>query len=434
MKSEIKKLPKSEVELTCIVEPHEFAPFVENAIKTIGEGVEIPGFRRGKAPKSMILDRVGIMHIYEEAARDAISHFYAQCANQHQVDPLGTPQVTLHKLAPDNPLEFTIRVAVLPEIELPDYSELLKPLAKERRTVTVTEAMIEDSLVWLQKSRATRVSRIGASQQTDHVIVDFSMTHNGVAIEQGEQKDFMVRLGQHQAVSGFEERLIGVSKGENLEFDLPVTADYWNKTIAGKTIHFSVTVKDIQQEVLPEANDAFAESLGNFKTTADLRHSIKEGLELEEREKERQRFRVRILKEIDSHTICEPPEVLVVSELDTSIKNIKNSIESTGIAWEEYLKQIGKTEDGLRQEFLPQAQERIRFALIINAIAKKEKVEVSDEEVQAEVDKYLIKYRSLVQAEKDIDPKTLIAQTRDILKNEKVSRHLESLADKGDIK
>ena len=428
MKSSIKKLPDSYVELTCLVEPQEFNPFISGALKTIGQEVEVQGFRKGKVPEAILKERLGLMKIYEEAARQAISHFYAQCANQHQIDPIGRPVVTVQKLAPDNPFEFTIKVAVFPEVKLPDYTPLLKPLAQERRLPVVTEEMVNDSLNWLRKSRASQVSREDKSQAADNVIIDFSMTDQGVLLDQGEQKNFVVRLGQHQVVPGLEEKLQGVAKGDQLEFDLEIPGDYWNKAIAGKTVHFLVKVKEVMIEILPEINDAFVQSLGKFKTLAELRDSIRQGLELEEQEKERQRFRLRLLKEINNQTVCYVPEVLINSELETLMASVRDSIEVTGIAWPEYLRQISKTEEAMHQELLPQAKERVRLALIIEAIAQKQKIQASDEEVEAEANKYLVKYRSLAKAGQDIDSQKLIAQTRDILKNEKVSQYLESLA------
>jgi trigger factor len=427
MQSQIKKLPQSEVELTCTIEPQEFSRFLTEAIRSFSQEIEVPGFRKGKAPESLVVERAGKMKIYEEAARRAISHFYVQCANEHQVDPLGQPQVSITKLAPENPFEFTIRVAVLPEVKLPDYHQLLKSLTNDRRLVKITDKQVEDSLVWLRRSRLTLVERVGPSQNNDHLELDFTMTNNGVLVKDGEQKDFTVLLGQHRAVAGFEEKLLGKAKGEKAEFDLEIEPDYWNKTIAGKTIHFSVLVKEGKQEVLPELNDAFAQAVGKFQSLAELRQSIKKGLEFEEQEKEQQRFRLRLLKEIDSQTICDPPEILINGELEALQDRVKHSIEATGISWQDYLGQIQKTSEALRQEFLPQAKERVRLALIIEAIAKKEKIEVSDKEVEAEANKYLAQYQSLASVKNRLDPETITAQTRDILKNEKVSQFLESL-------
>lgn len=428
MKVDFKKLPGSQVELRCEMEFSEFRPFVEEALRRIAQNVDLPGFRKGKAPLDLVIERVGKLHIYEHAAQDAVQKQYEVFVSEYGFKPIGSPQVEVLKLAPENSFEFKIIVAVIPEVQLPDYHMLLKGLKHQKREPEITEAMVQDALVWLQKSRAQLIPLDRPSQKGDVLIIDFVMRHNDKIVENGEQKNFTLTLGKAKIIETVEEQLIGMKKGEKKTFIVDIPPDYWNKAIAGKSIEFSVVVKQVQQEVLPELNNAFAQSLGRFDSLNQLKDSVRQGLIMEQEEKEKQRFRLVLLKHIDEHVKLELPLVLLETEISAMVRAFRNSIEEAGLSWEKYLEEIGKTEQDLRKEFTAQAEERVRFALILDAIGEKEKIKISDDEIEREANKYLSRFRSVKEAESHIDSQTLIAYTRDAIRNEKIYQLLEKLA------
>ncbi len=428
MKSDIKQSKGSRVDVTVSVTAEEFKPFVDAALREFVAEADLPGFRKGKAPSELVRERVGEYALYEHAANDAAKKYFLDLADQNNWQPLDQPSIEVTKLAPQNDFEFKASFTTFPDVSLPEYKTMLKPLGALWHEPQVTPSQVQETMEWLQKSRRTFVVASHAVQPDNRVTVDFSMTENGQPVPEGDQKDFSFVLGEGRIFPEFEQQLVGMETAGTKTFSATLPKDYWNKTIAGKTISFSVLLKGVEDVQMPGLTDEFAKSLGKFETMAALEQSVREGMEREEKEKEQQKFRMALLEAIDKQTTMDVPDALVSREQDLMVHELEHSITQGGMDWKEYQTHIGKTEEQMKKEFEDQAKKRVRYALIMRAVADKENIEPTQDEVQDEVSRALMQYKTPEQAAKSIDVESLVSYTRNILTNEKVSQFLESCA------
>jgi len=398
MKSTIKKLPKSEVELEIRVSAEEFGRFIEQAILNLGGDLEIKGFRKGKAPKNIIEERIGLEKILIEAGDLAVNETYKKAVLENKIEVIFQPKIEIKKLAKGSDLVFSARTAVLPEIKLPDYKKIASET--KRNKAVVEEKEIEDTFKWLQKSRAKFTLKNQLAQKGDFVEIEYWS-----AQIQGEgQKDAFI-LGEGHFIPGFEEKIIGMKSGEEKE---NITLNKDNKEITLK-----VKVISVQNVELPELNDQFAKSLGEFENLDALKKNIKQGLILEKEQAETQRVRQEILERISEKIKAEIPEVLIENEQKQMLENLKKMVsERLKISFGDYLSKVKKTEKEILDSFLPAAQKKVRNFLVLREIGKREKVEVSEEELA------------------NLDSGQSKEYNKEALRTEKIFAMLENLAEK----
>lgn len=389
MKVTIQKQPKSKVELTIEVTPKELDPYLDQAASNLSKDINIPGFRPGKAPRNLVEQKVGVFKVYEEAANLALPKTYVKVLIENDIEAIGPPQVKLEKLAPGNPMVYKATLSVLPEIKLPDY----KKIKVKEKKVEVKDEQIENTLKEIQKSRAKIKTVSRAAQKGDRVEIDFKTYLNKVPIENGESKNHPLILGQGYFVPGFEKELIGMKEKEEKEFTLRFPQKYHQKHLADKDVDFKVKMNLVQEVELPKIDDQFAQSLGKFKDLQALKNQIKENLQDELEDKEKTRCEMEIMDKIAQECEMEIPEMLVEAELEKITQELKGIIETQGGNFENYLKSIKKTEKELKEQLLPQAKKRVKVGLILRAIAKKENIKISDQEVEEERQKTLQAYQ-----------------------------------------
>jgi trigger factor len=428
MKYEFKKLPHSKIELSVFVASKELEPLLNQAVKKAIETTEVPGFRRGRAPKELVLQRLGELAIYQSAAGIAVKTFFSKIAEENYWEPIGKPEVTITKLVPNNPLEFKIEFAVMPEVELPgNYKELLKKLKKERKQVKVSEEDINQTISWLQHSRSSFSEVFRPAREKDWLTIDLLIKENNDLVEKGKQEDLRFCLKESSLIPGFAKEFIGQQRGR-IKFSLRAPEDYWQKNLAGKNLDFEVLIKKVEQETLPELNDEFARSVGKFNSFEEFRESLADGLKKEAEEKETQRFRLVLLKHLSDLVKLDLPEVLFEREKENMVEELRSSVTHPGLIWEDYLSEIKKTEEELKKEFESGAKERINYPLLLEAVARKESVEPAIEEVEQETNKILQQFKDVKRAENSIDVYQLITYTKGKLRNEKTAQLLEQIA------
>lgn len=434
MNYELKSLPKSEIEITVILPFSEFEPHVKRAASSISEEIEIEGFRRGKAPYEMVKNKVGEATIYERAAEIAVRKTYPEVLEGVSEEkskagetflPIGRPEITVTKLAPGNELQYKVKVAVMPKVSLPDYKEIAGRVRREKKEILVSDEEILKTLDWIRESRSPLITVNREAQNGDRVEIDFEVRHGGVKIEGGESQGHPLILGQSKFIPGFEEKLIGMKAGEEKTFNLQAPKDWHEKNLAGKSLDFKVNMKLVQERRLPELNDELAKNLGNFSGLEALTSSIREGITKEKKEKEAQRLRALLIEKISEGMGAEIPEVLVDSELEKMALELKSGIESMGLKWEDYLMHIKKTPGELKRDWQPEAEKRVRAALALRAIAEKENLAASREEVESRANEFLRQHGSPEKAEKGINADELREYTRGVIRNEKVFEFLE---------
>ena len=454
MELSINKLPECQVELKIGLSAEEFGGFFEKAVLKLGENLEVKGFRKGKAPKNIIEERIGSEKILAEAAEMAIEDSYKKAVLENNIGTISRPEIKIQKLAKGNPFIFLAKVSVLPEIELPDYKDIAAGVS--RKKVLVEEKEINDALKWLQRSRAKLTLKNKPAQKGDFVEIEYQSPQIKMVSGEDKIKDAFI-LGEGRFLPDFEENLIGmeaVDGKEEKEFSLAVPEKHQLRKY-GKEIALKVKIKSVQNVEFPEINDQFAKSLGKFEGLKGLKESVRQGLVSEKEQAESRRIREEILEKISQETKCRLPEILVRREQNQMLENLKKNVsEKFKVSWEEYLKKlpsragagnaagektlpekqdsewVKEKEKEILDSFLPGAEKNIKKLLVLREIGKKEKIEVSEEEVSKKIEEILSQYSSPEEARKNIgvDPQELREYTKETIKNEKIFALLEKLA------
>lgn len=324
-----KKLDKSEVEIVGVLPVAEFEKYEDKALGVIAERLELPGFRKGKAPVSIVKDNVTEMMILEEMAEQALHKIYPQILEENKIDAIGRPQIAITKIAKGSDLEFKIVTAVLPEMDLPDYKKLASEKKKKNplAEVAVDEAEVEKTILELRKMRAEQAR--GAS-------------HEG-----------------HENMTEEEH----------------------------KKAH------EVPESEYPAFDDEFAKSFGDFASAEAFKEKIRGNMKIEKETAEKDKLRLLIVEELIKESKGDIPEILIESEIDKMLYRLEADITNMGFGFEEYLKQIGKTAEDMRKEWRADAEKRAKLQVIIHAISEKEKLKPTDEEVEGEVSKILAMYK-----------------------------------------
>lgn len=420
MKYNLIKKENSEIELEFELTKEELDGYINEAVLEFSENIQIEGFRKGKAPRNIIEERVGKDKILAEAADHAVNKSYTKAIEETKIEPISLPEAEVVKLAQGNPFIFKIKTAVLPEIALGDYRRIAGNVKREK--VSVEEKEINDTLEWLKRSRARFVKKDEQAEKGDFVEIKYSSKD---IPEINEEKVDGFILGEAQFIPGFEDKLIGLKTGETKEFSLDV---HDHATETNKKADFKVEVINVSKVELPELNDQFALTLGKFENLEALKSNIKEGIGFEKELGESQRVRALIIEQVAKESKIEIPEILVKREQASMMDAFKSEVkEKTGISFEEYLKRTGKTENELLNSFKDEAEKRVRNFLVLREIGNKENIEAGEEEVKEEVNNALKRYSNSDKAQKDVDLERLRDYTRGVIKNEKTFKFLESL-------
>ncbi|MDD5589713.1 MAG: trigger factor [Candidatus Portnoybacteria bacterium] len=426
MKIDINKLPKSEIELTIELSPEEWQEYFDEAAKELSQGLKVEGFRPGHVPAKMVEDRIGTTKILEEAAHHCVQHCYVQVIMEKAIEAIGRPEISVLKIAKDNAFIFKAKVAVLPEIKLPDWKKIAEQMQKEKKEVFVQESEIEKSMDWLRNSRAKYITVPRPAQAGDRVEIDFEGESEGKKRDELGSKNHPAVLGKGFFMPDFEKNIVGMKQGEEREFEIDLPDDLKQKDLAGKKASFKAKMNLIQEVQLPETNDEFARSVGNFKDLAALKDSLKEGLLMEKQNQEKDRWRTEVANKIAEEMEAEIPEVLIEGEIGRMKEELRAKVKQVGLEYEQYLERIGKREEDLAGDFKKIAEQRVKVFLVLRQIAKEENIEVSEEEISKEISKALAHFKSPEQAQKEIDIERLKEYTKDALKNEKVFQRLEN--------
>jgi len=364
-KINVKKLPKSEVEIEGEIEADIFEAYFDKALKRLGEHLEIDGFRKGKVPENVLLSKVPEAQILGEMAEMALSEYYPKILEENKIDAISRPEISITKLARKNPLGFKIKTATMPEMKLPDYKKIaqkvLSDIKEGDKNQDVTEKELEDTIMDIRKSRAPKI----------HVAE--------------EAKEHIHKEGETHEHEG-------------------QTSDIKNSPMS-----------DVE---LPELNDDFVQALGPFKDVKDFKEKLKENIKLEKENQAKEKTRLKIVEKIIDDSKVEMPEILIEVELDKILYRMESDITQMGLKFEDYLKHLSKTVEDLRKEFRTDAEKKAKLALVLNKIATDEKIIADPEQVANEVAKILEHY-------KNADPERAKMHAENVLTNEAVFKFLE---------
>jgi trigger factor len=375
LKTAIKKT-EDKLELTLVGDNKALEPILRQVYNRLRPSVTVAGFRPGRAPDSAIEKQLGAERIQTEVVEAAASNWYSTALKEHNATPLTQPHIEVIKFVPYQDLQLRIQVEIMPEIKLVDYTKLkVKP-----EPTVINKKEIDDVIKGLQLRSATRKAVQRAAKKGDEVVIDFNGSQAGKPVEGAKGIDYPLQLGSNRFIPGFEEALIGLKAGAKKNFDITFPKDYQVASLQGQKVNFDVTLKTVNEMVLPELNDKFAASMGPFKDTAGLQTSVKEQLEHAKTDENRRKFENQVVKEVVEKSQLKLPQNLISNELDALKSEFESSLKSQGQNLEQYLKVQGKTQKQWEEELAKEASLRIKTALVLTEIAKKEEVMVTNEE------------------------------------------------------
>ncbi len=389
MKTDIKDLPKGQKEITIELTVEEYKPFLEKAAEKLSQKTSIPGFRPGKASYDVLKQRLGEGEIWQAAFEFAVHKTLVDFLEEHKLPTVGQPHVDAATLAPGNPVAYKAVVSVLPEVTLADFSKIsVKP-----KKIEIDEKRVEKSLTDLQNMRASEKLVDREAKKGDKVEIDFDTFQDKVPIENGSNKKFPLVIGENTFIPGFEDKLVGMKKDEEKEFELEFPKEYHAKQLAGKKATFKVKVLAVYERDLPELTDDFAKQLGDFKSMDDVKKKMKENMEQEEKLKKENELEDEMMEKIIEKTnFTDIADVLINAETQKMMQELERNIAQQGISLDDYLQHIGKKRDELLLEFVPQGTKRVKSALIMREVADKEKIQATDAEVNEEIAKMQAQY------------------------------------------
>jgi len=405
MKYEIKEVRATKKKVEIEVSAEDFNNYYSQTLKKISADAEIPGFRKGKAPEDMVESRVTKEGVLSEAAEIAIRESWAKFLAESKEEAISQPQVEVIKIAKDNPLIFTAEFEILPLIKLPK----LDSAKVEKSSVEVTDQEVEDAIKWIQQSRAKYSEKISGAEDGDLVEFTFSC----LDIENDPEKKDRIVLGKGHYIEGLEDTLRGMKRDEVRQFETqhPQEND--------KKIKMSVKVDSVKKVEIPEVNDEWVKSLG-FNTVEELKKDIRGGIKKDKEVAEIQRVREEAIKKLVEKTEIEVPETLIKREQDFMLNNIKERCSSElKISFEEYLKQVKKTEEEITEELEKIAKEKVKGFLVLHQIVKDEKIKVTEEEISQKIEEMLNQYPNKEEIKKTMDEVQVRLYIEDELKREK---------------
>lgn len=421
MQTTVTKLPKSRAEIRFSLDPADIAPDLEAAARRLSERSPIQGFRPGKAPYEVLKTRFGETAIWNEAIEDVVRRAYVKAVLEIGFQTVGAPEIALTKFAPGNPIEFTATVGLLPAVlSLPDLADL----RVERKEPAVAEADVDAALAELRRMQARETPVERPAEKADKAVMDISIERDRVPIEGGQAKGHGVYLSEPYYIEGFTDHIVGMKKDERKTFTLRFPETHFQKQLAGRVADFTVTLAGVYEIAAPELDDAFAKTVGQ-ESLAKLRALIKENLATEAAGKEAQRVEIAALDALVAKTSFEEiPDGLVDAEAEKMLHELEHSIAERGMEFDAYLTNIKKTRAELKLGFAPQALNRVKTVLALRALADRERIEVPDADVAAEVGRTMDLYADDAAAQERIRSEEYADMARNSLRNRKTIEYL----------
>lgn len=422
MTSTNKKLDADHIELNVELGRDELAEYVRLTEDSLSQEVNIDGFRPGKAPREKVRQHIGEAQVLESALQTAVQQSLAKVIAEQKLDVIEATDLSVKENTPEK-LVYSVKLQIFPEVKLPD----LAGIKINRRDVVVENKEVDEALETVKASRAVLTDTDEPAVKGDRLEVDFEVKENGVLIEGGESANHPVVIGRENFVPGFEDQLIGMKKGEHKEFSLTAPKDFVNKTVAGKKLDFTVTVKDIKKVTLPELNDEFAKKLGKFENLDQLMLNIRDGLTEEKKDKETQRVRLEIMSALINKATCSASSAMIEDQLTSMMQNFDQDLHRHDMELGLYLAKIGKTQEDIKKEWRPEAERQVKMALVLHALAKENKIEITREETDEALES-LIQSTMLRNggATPNLDMERMRSSIQSRLLNEKVFKFLES--------
>jgi trigger factor len=379
MKTSVTELPDSRVRVDVDVPGEDVNRGISRAARGLARDMRLPGFRKGKAPPSLIIQRVGREAVLEQALRDSLPEWYERALLSSGVNPVGDPSIEVTSVpeSEGDPLSFKFEVGVRPPARLGDY----KGLEVGRPDPDVPDDVVEDELQRLRESAARLETVDRPAAEGDFLLVDFLGTIDGEPFEGGEARDELLELGVGRLIEGFEEQLTGTTAGDQRRVEVSFPDDYQAEQLAGRDAVFEVTVKEVREKVLPDLDDEFAATAGGFDTLDELRDDVREKLRTAAEQRVEADFRIAAVDAAVDASEVEVPDEILTARATERWERIERQIVAQGLNPASYLQMQGKTREEVIEESKPDAERELKREAVLTAIADAEEIEVTEQEM-----------------------------------------------------
>lgn len=390
MSLQVEKLEKNMVKLTIEASAEELDAAIEKAYQKNKGKISVQGFRKGKAPRAVIEKLYGAGIFFEDAANALIPKAYDEAVKESDLEIVSQPDINVVQIEKGKPFIFTAEVAVKPEVTLGDY----KGIEVEKIEVSVSDDEMNAELdrVREQNSRTITVED-RAIENNDIAVIDFEGFVDGVAFEGGKGTDYSLVIGSHSFIDTFEEQLVGKKTGEEVEVNVTFPEEYQAKELAGKPAMFKVTVKEIKVKELPELNDEFAQDVSEFETLEEYKADVKKNLEEKKYNAAMSAKEEAVVDTVIDNATMEIPEAMIETQVRQMADDFARRIQQQGLSLEQYFQFTGMDAKKFLDSIRPQALKRIQSRLVLEAIVKAENIEVSEEELNKELEGMAAAYK-----------------------------------------
>lgn len=384
----------NEVKLSFEVEAAKFEEAIQKVYAKSAKYFNIPGFRKGKAPYKIVEKQYGAEIFYEDAFNEVVPEIYEKELTEAGIIAVSRPNIDITQMEKGKDLIFTATVQTKPEVTLGKY----KGIELKKIEYTVEDENINHELGHMQERNSRLVNVEDRSVETnDTTVIDFEGFVDGVAFEGGKAEGHELVIGSNTFIPGFEDQIIGMNIGEEKDINVTFPEEYFSKDLAGKEATFKVKLHEIKKKEMPELDDEFAKDVSEFDTLEELKASIKEKLEEENKSKAKYETEEEAIKTVCEDVKVEIPSGMIETETDNMIKEIEQRLMYQGLNLEQYLQMMNKTEADIRKELEEQATRQVKVRLVLEAIIKAEKIEATEEEVNAKLEEMANTYGNKVE-------------------------------------
>ncbi|PYZ93669.1 trigger factor [Salipaludibacillus keqinensis] len=377
--------------LTVEVNSERVDDALDQAFKKVVKKVNVPGFRKGRVPRQIFEQKFGVESLYQDALDILLPEAYSEAVEEAAIEPVDRPEIDIDEIEKGKPLTFTATVTVKPEVKLGEY----KGLEVEEESVEVTDEDVDQEITQLQEKNADLVAvEDGEVAKGDTVVMDFEGFVDGEPFEGGKAENYSLEIGSGQFIPGFEDQLIGVKTGTDVEVNVEFPEEYHSEELAGKAAKFQVTVHDIKRKDLPELDDEFAKDVNEeHESFEDLKKDVREKLETAKKQEAEAKMKDTLVEKATENAEVDIPQSMINTEVDRMLEEFGQRLQSQGMTMDMYYQFAQTDEEGMKAQFQDDAAKRVRMNLTLEAISIEENLEASEEDVDQEIEKMAEMYQ-----------------------------------------
>lgn len=418
MSVKVEKLENNMAKLTIEVGADKLEDALNKAFNKQKSSISIPGFRKGKVPRQMVEKMYGPEVFYDEACNILIPDAYEEALNECEEEIVSRPEITVEQIKKGEPFIFSANVALKPPVKLGKY----KGVTIDKVDVTVTDEDVEKALKREQENNARNIEVTDrAVKDGDMTVLDFEGFVDGVAFDGGKGENYPLTIGSGAFIPGFEEQLVGAEIGKEVEVNVTFPEDYQAEELAGKAATFKCTIKEIKEKELPELDDEFASEVSEFDTLDEYKADLRKNLEESKAKEAKDEKESKVIEAIVKDAEMEIPEPMIKTQQEQMIDEFAQRMSMQGLSMEQYYQFTGSTYDKMFESVRPQAEERIKARLVLEAIAKEENIECTEADVEDEMKKMAEVYQMEVEKIKEMLPEKSLKGIKDDIKVRKAA-------------